>query len=80
MPPGRDDEYVYGVLNIVKALTADVPPLEPIQTPVARPSTTTTQAQSPKGDTNTLVIGGIVLLVLLAAVSIGGSVWHRARR
>jgi hypothetical protein len=24
---GRDDEYGYGVLNIVKALTADVPPL-----------------------------------------------------
>lgn len=27
-PPGRDDECGYGVLNIVKALTADVPPLE----------------------------------------------------
>jgi type VII secretion-associated serine protease mycosin len=26
-PPGRDDEYGYGVLNIVGALTADVPPL-----------------------------------------------------
>ena len=26
-PPGRDDECGYGVLNIVKALTADVPPL-----------------------------------------------------
>jgi type VII secretion-associated serine protease mycosin len=28
-PPGRDDECGYGVLNIVKALTADVPPLDP---------------------------------------------------
>jgi subtilisin family serine protease len=26
-PPGRDDEYGYGVLNILGALTADVPPL-----------------------------------------------------
>lgn len=27
-PPGRDDQCGYGVLNIVKALTADVPPLD----------------------------------------------------
>ncbi|WP_143049775.1 S8 family serine peptidase [Asanoa ishikariensis] len=27
--PGRDDEYGFGVLNIVAALTADVPPLSP---------------------------------------------------
>jgi type VII secretion-associated serine protease mycosin len=27
-PPGRDEEYGYGVLNLVAALTADVPPLE----------------------------------------------------
>lgn len=25
-PPGRDEQYGYGVINIVKALTADVPP------------------------------------------------------
>ncbi|WP_433792174.1 S8 family serine peptidase [Actinoplanes sp. CA-252034] len=28
-PPGRDNQCGYGVLNIVKALTADVPPLHP---------------------------------------------------
>ena len=28
-PPGRDPEYGYGVLNLVAALTADVPPLQP---------------------------------------------------
>jgi type VII secretion-associated serine protease mycosin len=28
-PPGRDDQCGYGVLDIVKALTADVPPLDP---------------------------------------------------
>ncbi|GAA0417155.1 type VII secretion-associated serine protease [Actinoplanes capillaceus] len=27
-PPGRDDQCGYGVLNVVKALTAEVPPLE----------------------------------------------------
>ena len=26
-PPGRDDEYGYGVIDLVAALTADVPPL-----------------------------------------------------
>lgn len=28
-PPGRDDQCGFGVLDIVKALTADVPPLDP---------------------------------------------------
>jgi type VII secretion-associated serine protease mycosin len=28
-PPGRDEQCGYGVLNVVKALTADVPPLNP---------------------------------------------------
>jgi type VII secretion-associated serine protease mycosin len=28
-PPGRDEQCGFGVLNIVKALTADVPPLNP---------------------------------------------------
>ncbi|GIE27760.1 hypothetical protein Ait01nite_008050 [Actinoplanes italicus] len=28
-PPGRDDQCGYGVLDIVKALTAEVPPLDP---------------------------------------------------
>jgi subtilisin family serine protease len=32
-PPGRDDQYGYGMLNIVGALTADVPPLAATVTP-----------------------------------------------
>ena len=32
-PPGRDDQYGYGVINLVKALTADVPPLTPTASP-----------------------------------------------
>ncbi len=31
--PGRDDEYGYGVINLVNALTADVPLLTPTATP-----------------------------------------------
>jgi type VII secretion-associated serine protease mycosin len=37
-PPGRDDECGYGVLNIVKALTADVPPLDPTAAPTTPPA------------------------------------------
>jgi type VII secretion-associated serine protease mycosin len=44
-PPGRDDQYGHGVINIVKALTADVPPTPepatttgtPVRPPVAGP-------------------------------------------
>ena len=38
-PPGRDEQYGYGVIDIVKALTADVPPTpEPTAGTPARPS------------------------------------------
>ncbi|GFJ91308.1 hypothetical protein Prum_049500 [Phytohabitans rumicis] len=36
-PPGRDEQYGYGVLNLVAALTADVPPLGAPATPVTTP-------------------------------------------
>jgi hypothetical protein len=32
-PPGRDDQYGYGIVDPVAALTADVPPLTPSPTP-----------------------------------------------
>jgi subtilisin family serine protease len=34
-PPGRDDEYGYGIVNPVAALTADVPALKPSVAPSA---------------------------------------------
>lgn len=37
-PPGRDDEYGYGVVNLVAALTAEVPPLAGTASPAASPS------------------------------------------
>ncbi|MET0423570.1 MAG: S8 family serine peptidase, partial [Actinoplanes sp.] len=52
-PPGRDDQCGFGVLNIVKALTADVPPLNSADatasvTPsAAAPGATTPTAAGP---------------------------------
>ena len=37
-PPGRDSEYGYGIVDPVKALTADVPPLTAAASPVASPT------------------------------------------
>ena len=39
-PPGRDDECGFGRLNVVKALTADVPPLEGDTTSATPPTAT----------------------------------------
>jgi type VII secretion-associated serine protease mycosin len=46
-PPGRDDECGFGELNIVKALTADVPPLTGA-TPSATPTTNAAPIPGPR--------------------------------
>jgi subtilisin family serine protease len=64
-PPGRDPEYGFGVLNIVKALTADVPPATS-----SPPVPTLTQA-APARETNDdpvaalLAVAGAVLLTIV---------------
>jgi type VII secretion-associated serine protease mycosin len=76
-PPGRDDECGFGVLNIVKALTADVPPLEssaaPITPPSQRPPTTTAAASQPDtkpASSNTpAVVGGIVIALMVGGLA-----------
>ncbi|MEV4537343.1 S8 family serine peptidase [Asanoa sp. NPDC049518] len=79
--PGRDEAYGYGVLNIVAALTADVPPLSP-----SAPATTTSAAAAPDGGQPPqrsaigivalvgagVLIGGFILIVLARR--------HRGRR
>jgi type VII secretion-associated serine protease mycosin len=60
-PPGRDNEYGYGIVNPVKALTADVPPL----TPSAESTIATSPPPDSGGSTSTLVIIGAVVLALL---------------
>jgi type VII secretion-associated serine protease mycosin len=70
-PPGRDDECGFGVLNIVKALTAEVPPLGSTANPSTAPSRAVTPstsedasmpaAESPRPDS-----GGAALLAVVS--------------
>jgi subtilisin family serine protease len=91
-PPGRDDECGYGELNIVKALTADVPPLGGASTS-ASPSASDTAGLPTAGATSgdaappttehksssaPLVIGVVVVVLLVGALV--GLVAVRRRR
>jgi subtilisin family serine protease len=65
-PRGRDDQYGYGIVNLVGALTADVPPLRPSSSPT--PSTPA--AAAPKGDVSPFVwlFVGLGVVIGLAIV------------
>ena len=68
--PGRDEEYGYGVLNLVGALTADVPPLHPSTTPTPVPAGSRPQAAptpTPPAESTALwyLLGGMLLVVLI---------------
>jgi type VII secretion-associated serine protease mycosin len=72
--PGRDEEYGYGVLDLVAALTADVPPLE-AATPSADPRPTATRTvAAPQADTGNdgsnglLLATGIVVVVVVVGL------------
>ncbi|WP_410810199.1 type VII secretion-associated serine protease mycosin [Micromonospora sp. 067-2] len=71
-PPGRDDEYGYGVIDLVAALTADVPPLgfESVSPPAGAGPTTTAGAQP--GDDDGATVRG---LATLGVIVVGGVVW-----
>jgi subtilisin family serine protease len=87
--PGRDDQYGFGSLNLVAALTAKVPPAVPDTSPTAAtpaPSESTT-APVTAGDDVSLkpngaffIVIGVLLLGVLAGV--GAVVWLivRSRR
>jgi len=89
-PPGRDDECGYGELNIVKALTADVPPLSgasasaSVSAPAGGPSASsrTGSAAPPatedKSSSGPLILG--VVVVVLALAGLVGFVAVRRRR
>jgi type VII secretion-associated serine protease mycosin len=74
--PGRDEQYGYGVLNLVAALTADVPPLSASAAPPA-----TSPAATPEHEE-----GGRLLPVVMAAVlataglAVPLFLWMRYRR
>ncbi|MEU7995701.1 type VII secretion-associated serine protease mycosin [Micromonospora sp. NPDC049060] len=81
-PPGRDDEYGHGVIDLVAALTADVPPLgfgsATASVPAHTPSTTTAVAE-PAGDGNGAATArGLVTLGVIVAA--GGAWTLIARR
>ncbi|RZT82637.1 type VII secretion-associated serine protease mycosin [Micromonospora violae] len=79
-PPGRDDQYGYGVIDLVAALTADVPPLgfEPVSAPAGAGPTTTADAQGDQGDGATA--RGVATLAVIVAVGVGWAVIVRRRR
>ncbi|SCG51338.1 PEP-CTERM protein-sorting domain-containing protein [Micromonospora humi] len=76
-PPGRDDEYGYGVIDLVAALTADVPPIGFESTGVTAPAST---AAGPDGDDAGGTARGLATLGVLLAAAGGYLVWRRRRR
>ncbi|WFE55047.1 S8 family serine peptidase [Micromonospora sp. WMMD1155] len=80
-PPGRDDEYGYGVIDLVAALTADVPPLgfESASAPVG--AGPTTWAGGERGDDDGAATArGLATLGVILAAGVGWAVVARRRR
>jgi type VII secretion-associated serine protease mycosin len=72
--PGRDNEYGYGVVNLVRALTADVPPL-----PTSAAPTRSAGARPPGGASEIpwlLVMSGLALTTALVILAVA----HLRRR
>ncbi|MFK3981391.1 type VII secretion-associated serine protease mycosin [Micromonospora sp. NPDC050397] len=72
-PPGRDGEYGFGRLDLVKALTAELPPVEanPLgAVPVAGADgvDTTGESGSGSGSVLTMIVGLLVLVVVVVLV------------
>jgi type VII secretion-associated serine protease mycosin len=90
-PPGRDDEYGYGLINLVAALTAKVPPAgSATLTPPATASMPTTSGATPSEhqptslapasrSTSTTIISIIGVVIVLLAV-LGAWILVRRRR
>lgn len=80
-PPGRDDEYGYGVIDLVAALTADVPPLGFESTTATPPRTgATSAAAQPAGGGVGAAVRGWATLGVIVAAGCGFLVWRRRRR
>ncbi|WBB77493.1 type VII secretion-associated serine protease mycosin [Micromonospora sp. WMMD882] len=82
--PGRDDEYGYGVIDLVAALTADVPPLVSESPTASAPAdvTPTSAVAAPDGDGGggwSLAAGGLAALGG-GVVALGGFAWALAAR
>ncbi|WP_433389942.1 S8 family serine peptidase [Micromonospora sp. KLBMP9576] len=84
-PPGRDDEYGYGVIDLVAALTADVPPLgfgsATASAPTQAASTTAAAAEPVgDGDDGSTARGLATLGVIVAAGGAWAVIARRRRR
>jgi type VII secretion-associated serine protease mycosin len=80
-PKGRDDQYGYGVLNLVAALTADVARLEADGTSAPRsPTPSTTTAVAAPGGNGGRDVAALVGAVAVAALLGGGLVMLAVRR
>jgi type VII secretion-associated serine protease mycosin len=66
-PPGRDDEYGYGALNLVAALTANVPPATPTTTAAAAPPAQPREEK--RGSPLLIVLAGCALLSITIAAA-----------
>ncbi|MFF0313589.1 S8 family serine peptidase [Micromonospora sp. NPDC005252] len=80
-PPGRDDEYGYGVIDLVAALTADVPPLgfESVSAPAATGSTAAVGDRPGEGGDGATT-RGLATLAVIVAVGVGWALVARRRR
>ena len=70
-PKGRDDEYGYGIVNLVGALAAEVPPL-----PASPSVSLSSQPAGPRGRTSS---GGGLLVVGVVLIAIGAVIATRYR-
>ncbi|WP_423790541.1 type VII secretion-associated serine protease mycosin [Micromonospora globispora] len=77
-PPGRDDEYGYGVIDLVAALTADVPPLG-FESATASAATTAAAEPADGGGDDGATARGLATLGVLVAAG-GGYLLVRRRR
>jgi type VII secretion-associated serine protease mycosin len=67
--PGRDNEYGYGIVDPVAALTADVPPLQPSASPIT--TTPTTSAAAPP-DTAPRRTAPVIAIAMIGLVIVAG--------
>ncbi|QLD23657.1 type VII secretion-associated serine protease mycosin [Micromonospora carbonacea] len=83
-PPGRDDEYGYGVVDLVAALTADVPPVgfesATAGAPGATGPTTAAVAEPAGGDDGGATARGLATLGVIVAAAGAWALVARRRR
>jgi subtilisin family serine protease len=72
--PGRDDEYGYGIVNPVGALTADVPPLTESPSPGSAAPPSIGAQPEPGNKGSSAALGWLIGAVLLAAAGTGAAI------